>query len=103
MRHNGGDPYYSRHLRALLLQAGFARTEGHAVAADYYGNLEETRRLARIQTRMFRNADMVELITNQGWATQAGIDEIVDWVQQWGERPDAFLALMYCAAVGWTE
>ena len=46
---------------------------------------------------------MVELITNQGWATQAEIDEIVDWVQQWGERPDAFLALMYCAAVGWTE
>lgn len=103
MRHNGGNPYYSRQLRALLLQAGFARTEGHAVAADYYGNLEETRRLARIQTRMFRNPDMVELITNQGWATQAEIDEIVDWVQQWGERPDAFVALMYCAAVGWIE
>lgn len=103
MRHNGGDPYYSRRLRAFLLQAGFARTEGYAVAADYYGNLEETRRLARIQTRMFRNADMVALILSQGWATQAEIDEIVDWVQQWGERPDAFLALMYCAALGWTE
>ena len=71
--------------------------------AAIYGNLEETRRLARIHTRMFRNADMVALITNQGWATQSEIDEIVDWVQQWGERPEAFLAIMYCAAVGWME
>ena len=103
MQHNGGDPFYSRGLRGLLLQAGFTRTEGHAVAADYYGNLDETRRLAQIQTRMFRDAAMVELITQQGWATHAELEEIVDWVQQWAEQPDAFLALMYCAAVGWTE
>jgi ubiquinone/menaquinone biosynthesis C-methylase UbiE len=103
MRHNGGNPHYSRHLRGLMLQAGFVRTEGHAVAADYYGNLQETRRLAGIHTRMFRNADMVSLITNQGWATHAEIDELIGWVQQWGERPDAFVAVMYCAAIGWTE
>jgi SAM-dependent methyltransferase len=103
MRHNGGDPHYSRGLRGLLLQAGFARTEGHAVAADYYGNLEETRRLARVQRRMFRDPAMVGLIIDQGWASQAELDGIVDWFQQWAERPDAFLALMYCAAVGWTE
>ena len=103
IQHNGGNPHYARHLRSLLLQAGFAKTEGHAVAADYYGTLEETRRLATIQTRFFRNPDMTRVITNQGWATPAELDEIVDWIQRWGERPDAFLALMYCAVVGWTD
>jgi len=100
---NGGDPYYSRHLRGLMLQAGFARTEGHAVAADYYGSLEETRRMARIQARLFRDADLAGLITGQGWATAAEIDEIIEFIRQWAERPDAFLAIMYCAAVGWAE
>lgn len=47
MRHNGGDPFYSRHLRALLLQAGFARTEGHALAAAK--RAEERFRLSVLQ------------------------------------------------------
>lgn len=100
---NGGDPYYSRHLRGLMLQAGFARSEGHAVAADYYGNLEETRRMAAIQARLFHDPDLGGLITSQGWASASEIDEMVRFFQEWAERPDAFLAIMYCAAVGWTE
>jgi SAM-dependent methyltransferase len=98
---NGGDPFYSRHLRGLMLEAGFARSEGHAVAADYCGNLEETRRMAGIQTRLFHDPDLAGLIQAQGWASQAEIDELVAFMQDWAERPDAFLAIMYCAAVGW--
>lgn len=55
MHHNGGDPFYSRHLRSLLLEAGFSKTEGHAVAADHYGRLEETRRLATVLEDIFRS------------------------------------------------
>jgi ubiquinone/menaquinone biosynthesis C-methylase UbiE len=51
---NGGDPYYSRHLRRLLEEAGFAETEGHAVAADYYGMLAETRRAAGLSQILSR-------------------------------------------------
>ncbi|HET9017572.1 MAG TPA: SDR family NAD(P)-dependent oxidoreductase [Thermomicrobiaceae bacterium] len=38
---SGASPYYSRHLRRYLLEAGFARSEGHAVAAEHYGTPEE--------------------------------------------------------------
>jgi SAM-dependent methyltransferase len=101
MQHNGGNPFYSRHLRGLLLEAGFKKTEGYAVAADHYGRLEETRRAAAVMSGVLHSPDWASLVINQGWATQAEIDEVVDEIKQWGERPDAFLALTYCAAVGW--
>jgi hypothetical protein len=40
-------------------------------------------------------------MTNQGWTTQAELDAIAEWFGQWGERPDAFASVAYCAAVGW--
>jgi hypothetical protein len=103
MRHNGANPTYSRHLRGLLLQAGFAQTEGFAVAADYYGNLEATRRGAAIWTKILRDPSLTQAVTRQAWATQAELDELANGILRWGERPDAFFAVMYCAALGWTE
>jgi ubiquinone/menaquinone biosynthesis C-methylase UbiE len=100
---NGGNPFYSRHLRRYLLEAGFVRTEGFAVAADHYGRLEETRRMANIMRRLLNDPVLKNIILSQGWATQAELDEIKTWVQEWGERPDAFMAIMYCAALGWKE
>jgi len=101
MQYNGGNPFYSRHLRGLLLEAGFKKTVGYAVAADHYGWLEETQRAAAVICGVVQSPDFANLVIDQGWATQAELDEMVDGIKQWGERPDAFLALMYCAAVGW--
>lgn len=101
VQHNGGDPFYSRHLRRELLQAGFARTEGYAVAADHYGTLEETRRFAAISGRLWQTDNIASLVIEQGWVTQEELDEIVAWIEAWGERSDAFLSVAYCAAVGW--
>jgi ubiquinone/menaquinone biosynthesis C-methylase UbiE len=98
---NGGSPYYSRHLRRLLLEAGFARTEGHVVAADYHGTLEATRRFAGMTERLIRHPALVELVIGQGLADRELLDAIVDEIRSWAERPDAFLAWMYCAALGW--
>lgn len=100
---NGGSPFYSRNLRSLLLQAGFKRTEGFAVAADYYGKLEETRRMAYVMSQQLSDPMLLNLVVGQGWATKEEIDEIIAWIKEWGERPDAFLAVMYCAALGWNE
>lgn len=100
---NGGSPFYSRNLRSLLLQAGFVRTEGFAIAAEHYGRLEETRRMAYVMSQQLGDPMLRELVISQGWATQAELDEIVQWLHEWGERPDAFLAIMYCAALGWNE
>jgi hypothetical protein len=61
------------------------------------------RRLAVIQTRLFHDPTLAGLITSQGWATSTDIDGMVKYIQEWAERPDAFLAIIYCAAVGWAE
>lgn len=100
---NGGSPYYSPNLRGLLLQAGFARTEGFAVAAEHYGRLDETRRMAYVMSQQLSDPVLLNLVTSQGWATPQEINEMVTWIQEWGERPDAFMAIMYCAALGWNE
>jgi len=100
---NGGNPFYSRHLRRLLLEAGFARTEGHAVAAEQYGTLEETRRFAAVSGRLLQNPDLVQLMLAQGWIRPDELQALPAGVQAWGERPDAFAAVLYCAALGWVD
>jgi len=100
---NGGSPFYSRNLRGLMLEAGFARTEGFAVAAEHYGNLKETRRMASVMRQQFSDPMLMKLVTSQGWATKDEIEAITDWLPEWGERPDAFMAIMYCAVLGWNE
>jgi len=98
---NGGDPFYSRHLRHELLQAGFTRTAGYGVAADYHGTLEATRRAAALGSQALRTPVITNLIVSQGWSTQAELDATTDWIHEWGELPDAFLSVGYCAALGW--
>jgi ubiquinone/menaquinone biosynthesis C-methylase UbiE len=100
---NGGNPFYARGLRHLLLEAGFTRVEGHAVAAEYYGTPEETRRYAAVVGRLMQLPDLVQLVLAQGWATADEIATRRAEVQVWGERPDAFAAVLYCAALGWVE
>lgn len=99
----GGNPYYSPNLRGLMLEAGFARTEGYAVAAEQYGTPEETRRYASIVARLIQNPDLRQLVLANGWATGDELETMLSDVLAWGERPDAFVAIMYCAALGWVE
>ena len=101
VQHNGGNPYYARHLRRCLLEAGFVRTEGHAVAADYYGTLEGTRRFAALVEPLLRHPTFADLVVGQGWTDRAHLDAILAEIRAWAERPDAFYAVTYCAALGW--
>lgn len=98
---NGGSPRYSHHLRGLILEAGFAESEGHLVAAEYYGTLAETRRLARLTDLFLQNPDFATVAVEQGWQSEAQLASLRQEVLAWGERPDAFLGLTYCAALGW--
>ena len=98
---NGGSPFYSRNLRGLMLEAGFVRTEGFAVAAEHYGRLDETRRMASVLSRQMSDPSLQNLAISEGWTTKTELDEIIRWIREWGERPDAFMAIMYCAALGW--
>ena len=70
VEHEGGNGRYSRHLRTLMLEAGFARTEGIAHAPEVYGDLERTRWFAEFAVGLFSAPDMAKVIVDEGWATR---------------------------------
>ena len=101
--HEGGNARYSRHLRTLMLEAGFARTQGIAHAPEVYGDLERTRWFAEFAVGLFSAPDMTKVIVDEGWATRDELDALLEALREWGELPDAFAAWLYCGALGWVD
>jgi ubiquinone/menaquinone biosynthesis C-methylase UbiE len=101
--HQGGDATYSRHLRGLMLAAGFTRTRGHALTPEVYGDAESTRWISDFVTGLFSAPEMAETILTEGWATREELDGLAAEFRAWAERPDAFMTWLYCAALGWTD
>ena len=99
--HEGGNARYSRRLRTLMLEAGFARTQGVAHAPEVYGDLPSTRWFAEFATGLFAAPSMAEVIVGEGWATCAELDAVISALREWGELPDAFASWLYCGALGW--
>lgn len=99
--HEGGNARYSRHLRTLMLEAGFATTQGVALAPEVYGDLERTRWFAEFAVGLFGAPQMTEVILSEGWATREQLDAMLAAFPEWAERPDAFVAWLYCGALGW--
>jgi SAM-dependent methyltransferase len=97
----GGNARYSRRLRTLMLEAGFARTKGVAHAPEVYGDLESTRWFAEFAIGLFRAPAMSEVILGEGWATRAELDALITALGEWGELPDAFASWLYCGSLGW--
>lgn len=98
---NGGNPFYSRNLRGLLREAGFINTEGHAVAAEYYGTLPETRRFSRVVDNLLADPEVGPAMVAHNLCTQSELDTLRVELKAWAEHPDAFLSLFYCAGLGW--
>lgn len=103
VEHEGGNTTYSRHLRTLMRQAGFARTQGHALTPETYGDPDSTRWIADFAVGLFSAPSMANTIISQGWASEAELDELLTALHQWGDRPDAFMTWLYCAALGWVD
>jgi SAM-dependent methyltransferase len=101
--HEGGNARYSRRLRTLMLEAGFARTQGVAHAPEVYGDLESTRWFAEFAVGLFVAPSMSEVIIGEGWASRAELDAVIAALREWGELPDAFASWLYCGALGWTS
>jgi SAM-dependent methyltransferase len=100
LAHNGGSPLYARHLRRLLLDAGFDRCEAQASVRGG-GTLELTRDHAQhVRSRLAGPAGWGVAIA-QGWVTQDEVDALEAEIVAWGERPDACFALPFYSAVGW--
>jgi len=101
--HEGGNARYSRHLRTLMLEVGYARTEGIAHAPEVYGDLERTRWFSEFAVDLFSAPAMSEVIVREGWATREELDALLAALHEWGELPDAFAAWLYCGALGWVD
>lgn len=101
IEHNGGNPYYSRHLRSLLLEAGFEKNEGYAHAPEHYGTLEETRRIISVVNGILQSPDFISVVLKNNWTTEKELIDLIEWNKEWAERPDAFAAHIYCSAIGW--
>jgi ubiquinone/menaquinone biosynthesis C-methylase UbiE len=101
--HEGGNTSYSRHLRRLMLDAGFVRTQGFALAPETYGDAESTQWIAEFAIGLFTSPSMTDTILTEGWATQAEIDRLANVFGEWAKRPDAFMTWLYCAAIGWVS
>ena len=67
---DGGDPYYPRHQRRLLREAGFVRPVGYATA-DCFGTPERTRLLADLFVALAEQPAFVRTAEAQGWADAA--------------------------------
>jgi len=102
MKHNGGNQLLARHLRGALLEAGFTHAEGHS-GNETMGTPEQTRMFGEGWADVARGSGFAETVVSQGWLTQAEMDALPDQLLAWGERPDAYIALMKCGALGWVN
>jgi ubiquinone/menaquinone biosynthesis C-methylase UbiE len=94
-----GSPYYARHQRRYLLEAGFARSEGFAFAV---GGGDPRSNAAAYQLVLKPTLEaMRPWILERGLGDDARVDALLAEARAWSERPDAFFALLQCAAVAW--
>ena len=96
-QHNGSDPFLVRRHRRLLLEAGFARAVATAVV-ESAGSLEETRHRAAWFRDQIRGLGRTAIA--EGWIDQPTVDVMAAEYEAWAERPDAFAAEVWCAAIG---
>lgn len=96
---NGGSPYYAPRQRELLLEAGFARSEGGATAM-YAARPDDLAFMPLLLEEQMTQASFVDAAFRSGFDRLA-LEQLLQEVTVWSARPDAFWALMMCHAVGW--
>jgi SAM-dependent methyltransferase len=102
LAHNGGNQLLTRHLRGALVEAGFTRTEAYA-GAEVWGTPERVRLVAAAMAGIARGPGFVATVLSQGWADQAEVSVLPDEVVAWGDRHDAYMAVLKCGALGWVR
>lgn len=101
-QHCGGDPFIGRRLRALLREAGFAKTIGSA-SSETWGTPQLTQSMMSVLTGEFTGPKIAETAIRMGWADPAQMDKAASALHDWGDHADAFMAIVWCEAVGWKE
>jgi ubiquinone/menaquinone biosynthesis C-methylase UbiE len=99
-RHCGGDPFMGRHLRTLLREAGFENTTGSA-SSETWGTPQLARSMMRVLMDEFTGPKIAQTAIQMGWADQAQMEKAASALEGWGDHADAFMAIVWCEAVGW--
>jgi hypothetical protein len=68
-----------------------------------FGTTERARLFAANTAAVARSKEFVEVVLDQEWATMAELDDLPAKLLAWGERPDAFLGVLKCGALGWAD
>jgi ubiquinone/menaquinone biosynthesis C-methylase UbiE len=100
--YNGGNPFFARHHRQLLREAGFVRTVASA-SAEFRGTPKTTRAFAELGIAHHSAPAFVQTVLEQGWADQATLAAMYEALRAWGAHPDAYQAVMMCEAIGWVS
>jgi ubiquinone/menaquinone biosynthesis C-methylase UbiE len=100
VEHNGGDFRRAGRNMTLLREAGFVRVDGYATAGGS-GTTEPVDRFADVLVRQLRDPDFVAVALNESLADRVTLDAMVGAIGAWAAAPDAYLAFMKPAAVGW--
>ena len=101
-QHCGGDPFIGRRLRALLREADFTKTIGTA-SSETWGSPERVQSFLPALIEEFTGPKITETALQLGWADQAQMDEAARALEDWSTHPDAFMAIVWCEAVGWKD
>jgi hypothetical protein len=89
-------------LRALLIEAGFVRTQASVLPA-IEGTDERVRATGEWWASYVEAPEFIEQAVAQGVSTEAELREIAAAQRRWGKAPGAIWATMWCQATGWVE
>ena len=99
-QHCGGDPFIGRRLRAMLHGVGFTKTIGSS-SSESWGTPEATQLMVTALMDEFTGPKITETALQMGWADQTQMDGAARALEDWGAHADAFMAILWCEAVGW--
>lgn len=102
MRRMRRNPHIGKHLRALLAEAGCARTVA-SVSANALGERDAAKINGEWNARYVEAEPFIAHVTSKGWATRDELRAQAAAWRAWGSNPGAFSANFACQAVGWVE
>ena len=102
-KHNGASDSYAADLRACLLEAGFQRTEAAAGILTVAGGGGGSPLFQLIRENQIREPAFHDTVIEQGWATEAELDALVDELADIVKRDDLFGFVVFVEALGWVS
>jgi hypothetical protein len=98
---SGASPAYAADLRACLLEAGFQRTEARAEILTVAGGSEDFPVFRQIRENQVREPTFWNTVIEQGWATDAQLEDMLAGIARVSRRNDLFGFVVFVAALAW--